>query len=154
MSEEKKEKSAYSQLTNKQRSFVDAYMGEACGSLTEAARLAGYKGSDATLAVAGHRNISRPEIFAAIQELQSYNPLVATREERLITLTSMFRNKSLEPKDRLKALDQLSKACGDYIHKLEVSGPQGSPIQTQSKLDLSTLSPDELKVLLKALGEK
>jgi phage terminase small subunit len=41
----------HSELTTKQRLFVEAFIGAANGNATEAARLAGYQGSDDTLRV-------------------------------------------------------------------------------------------------------
>lgn len=53
-------------LTTKQEAFVAAYIGEARGNATEAARLAGYKGSDATLASVGAENLRKPQIASHI----------------------------------------------------------------------------------------
>ena len=55
-------------LSLKQAKFVAAYIGEANGNATQAARIAGYKGSDAVLQVVGAENISKPMIAAAIAE--------------------------------------------------------------------------------------
>ena len=48
-----------SPLTAKQKLFAEAYV--ACLNATEAARRAGYKGSDNTLAVTGHDNLRKPK---------------------------------------------------------------------------------------------
>jgi hypothetical protein len=53
-------------LSYKQQQFVNAYLGAANGNATEAARLAGYKGSDNVLGVTGHENLRKPKIRAAI----------------------------------------------------------------------------------------
>ncbi|MBU1748715.1 MAG: terminase small subunit [Chloroflexi bacterium] len=53
-------------LTTKQRLFVEEYL--ACGfNATEAARRAGYKGNDATLAAVGYENLRKPHIAARIK---------------------------------------------------------------------------------------
>jgi len=58
-------------LTDKQQAFIDAYLG--CLNATEAARQAGYQGSDGTLGVVGHENLRKPKIRAAIDaRLQEY----------------------------------------------------------------------------------
>jgi phage terminase small subunit len=54
-------------LTAKQRAFVAAYVGEAMGNATQAARLAGYKGSDKTLCEIGRENLEKPGIASALQ---------------------------------------------------------------------------------------
>ena len=56
-------------LTRKQQLFVAAYVGEAKGNATEAARIAGYGGSDATLRQTGSENLTKPHIIAAVEEL-------------------------------------------------------------------------------------
>jgi len=43
----------YGRLTEKQRAFVEAYMGEAEGNATRAAELAGYQGGENTLSSVG-----------------------------------------------------------------------------------------------------
>lgn len=56
-------------LTVKQQAFVNAYTDKMCwGNATAAARAAGYKGSEGTLAQTGYENLRKPEILAAIQE--------------------------------------------------------------------------------------
>lgn len=53
-----------SDLTTKQQLFIDAYL--ECWNATEAARQAGYKGNDITLASVGWENLRKPAIAAAI----------------------------------------------------------------------------------------
>ena len=55
-------------LTPKQRAFVAAYIGEARGNATEAARLAGYKGAERTLISIGHENLTKPDIKRAVED--------------------------------------------------------------------------------------
>ena len=69
-------------LTEKQRRFVEAYMGQAVGNATEAARLAGYKGNRITLESTGRENLGKPRIREAINERAEADPAVATRKER------------------------------------------------------------------------
>lgn len=52
------------------RTFCLAYVGEANGNATEAARIAGYKGSDLVLRGIGHENLTKPNITAFIEELR------------------------------------------------------------------------------------
>lgn len=53
-------------LSLKQEKFVAAYVGPANGNATEAARLAGYKGTAKTLASVGSENLAKPEIAEAV----------------------------------------------------------------------------------------
>lgn len=63
MSEEKEIK-----LTGKQKKFADAYLGEALFNATKAAKIAGYSGTDITLASVGYENLRKPQISAYIEE--------------------------------------------------------------------------------------
>ena len=54
-------------LTEKQRAFVAAYIGEARGNATQAARLAGYSGGDAACAVMGSELLRHPKVTQAIE---------------------------------------------------------------------------------------
>lgn len=53
-------------LTTKQQLFVEAYLGAARGNATEAARLAGYAGTDETLRAIGYENLTKPHIAEAV----------------------------------------------------------------------------------------
>jgi len=53
------------QLTVKQSAFIEQYLQNGFNA-TEAARNAGYKGNDATLAVVGYENLRKPKIRAVI----------------------------------------------------------------------------------------
>lgn len=114
-------------LTEKERRFVEAYMGKAIGNASEAARLAGYS-SPGEL---GHRLLKKVEIQAAIDKRQESDPLIATREERQRFWTAILRGEMAEAgfdtKDRLKASELLGKASGDYLERL--ANPDGSALQ-------------------------
>lgn len=56
--------------TPKQKRFYEAYISKANGNATEAARLARYKGNDATLAQVGAQNLRKPHIAEAIAEFE------------------------------------------------------------------------------------
>lgn len=142
-------------LTAKQLAFVEAYMGETDGNATEAARLAGYAGNDNTLASVGAENLRKPAILQEITIRQREDPLVMTRIERQRLLTEIATNELVQTKDRLKAIDQLAKTGGDYIKRLEVSGPSGEPI-TVKKLPVEQMSDEalaEMEFLLSKGGQ-
>ncbi len=54
-------------LTYKQRAFVEHYLGDAQWNATEAARMAGYSGDRAALAVRGSENVKKRNIRAHIR---------------------------------------------------------------------------------------
>jgi phage terminase small subunit len=86
-------------LTEKQRRFVEAYVGPAKGNATEAARLAGYTGSGDTLKVTGHRTLTNANVARAIGEMNDIvrSNAIATAEEVQSILTSIARGQGTEP---------------------------------------------------------
>ena len=104
-------------LTEKQRRFVEAYMGQAAGNATEAARLAGYKQAHSQ----GPRLLENVGVAAALAERQKNDPAVATREERQAFWTAVMRGEhgGASMSDRLRASELLGKTGGDF-------GPNGS----------------------------
>src|SRR5690606_5885979 len=78
-------------LTPKQEKFIHAYLGEARGNATEAARMAGYKGNDVTLASVGAENLKKPQISERIEAARAELRAKAllTREEILAGLAAI-----------------------------------------------------------------
>ncbi|MCH9648837.1 MAG: terminase small subunit [Deltaproteobacteria bacterium] len=120
-------------LTEKQRRFVEAYMGKAKGNATEAARIAGYKGSYSTLKQVGAENLTKPYLREAIQERVDADEdgLIADREELQQFWTKVARAKpeseddeppDIAMKDRLKASEYLGKTHGLFIERRHHEG--------------------------------
>lgn len=107
-------------LTEKQRKFVEAYMGRANGNATEAARLAGYSGNQRTLISIGCENLTKPDIRKAIDARVDNCPLVADREELQRFFSSVLRGEVMDGedvvkmKDRLRAAELLGKTRGEF----------------------------------------
>lgn len=114
-------------LTEKQRKFVEAYMGPAKGNATEAARMAGYSGNENTLGVTGLRLLRNAKITEAVEERQKADPLVADREERQRFWSTVMRDESADMKDRLKASEILGKSQADFTEKVDITSG-GEPI--------------------------
>lgn len=123
-------------LTEKQRRFVEAYMGRAQGNATEAARLAGYKGSDKTLRVVGSENLTKPYVFAAIQDRVKEDPLVYDRKG-LMAWWSQMMSGAEKDADRLRASELLAKVQGLFVKKIE------STIQTKGGTPLALSTNDD-----------
>ena len=124
-------------LTEKQRRFVEAYIGKAQGNATEAARQAGYKGNEVTLSSVGAENLRKPQIAAAIEKARRprTRKAIADREEREAWLSALMRGELTTTKldaegnavevsapmsDRVKANEILGKMNGDFIERREV----------------------------------
>jgi hypothetical protein len=113
-------------LSERERRFVEAFMGKAAGNATKAAIAAGYSVKSARRS--GTRLSTKRHIREAIAARQKDDPAVADREERQRFLTSMMRDIEGHPLARLKACDQLSKIGGDYIERHEHAGKDGGPL--------------------------
>jgi phage terminase small subunit len=68
-------------LSLKQQLFVEAYLGEAKGNATEAARVAGYKNPR----ISGSENLTKPAILARISERVSEAAMPANEVLRLLS---------------------------------------------------------------------
>lgn len=115
-------------LTPKQQAFVDAYTGNG----TAAARAAGYKGSDATLAQVASENLKKPEVLEAIQVRNQVPSQVraavaqavkiATRAERQAFWSEVMNDRGQRMPDRLKAAELLGKSEADFVERLQHEG--------------------------------
>lgn len=74
-------------LTDKQQNFINEYL--RCWNATEAARRAGYRGDDASLAVIGHENLRKVKIADEIAQRVSENAMGAN--ESLAAMSEMAR---------------------------------------------------------------
>lgn len=107
-------------LTPKQQRFVDAYDGNG----TDAARKAGYKGNDVTLAAVASENLRKPQVAAAIRARESKRtaPHIATRTERQVFWTKVANDPTQKTVDRLRASELLGRSEADFTEKVEHRG--------------------------------
>jgi phage terminase small subunit len=107
-------------LTAKMEAFVAVYDGNG----TEAARKAGYKGSDNTLAQNARDLLSNPQIAEAIRARQDkrISRLILTREQRQEFWSTVTMDPEAHLSDRLRASELLGKSEADFTAKVEVSG--------------------------------
>lgn len=145
-------------LTEKQRRWVDAYAGQAKGNGTEAARLAGYAGSDAVLACVAYENRRKPQIAAVIEALTESNPLVPNRERRMRNLGMIANGRCIktirnpdtgvhadvemaaEPKDIIAANRELGLLHGDYVTKIAPTNAAGEDLSGMPWADLMAVT--------------
>jgi hypothetical protein len=109
-------------MTLKQQLFVEAYLGRAAGNATEAARIAGYRGGEATLAQVGHENLRKPEIRAAV-EARVQQSAMETDEvlKELSKIARMDASGSSALSSKVRALEILAKIHGMMSDKLSVN---------------------------------
>lgn len=102
-------------LSLKQKLFIENYEGNG----TDAARKAGYKGSESVLGQVAYENLRKPEIQKEIKQKQNkqLEPLIADRTDRQKFWTQIMSDVTVELRDRLKASELLAKAGGDFLPK-------------------------------------
>ncbi len=108
----------YKRLTVKQQRFVQAYDGNGVA----AARAAGYRGTDNTLAAVAKENLQKPHIVRAIREREERRQtmIIATREQRQQFWTQTMNDPDVPWKDRLRASELLGRSEGDFLERHEV----------------------------------
>ena len=148
-------------LTEKQRRFVEAYMGEAAGNAGKAYRLAGYQASTDTAAYsAAYKLLRNAQVQRAIDDLVGADPLVAGRVEVQRFWSEVMRGKKgqraiptgegveivnieADFKERVRASELLAKTQGQFIERVEHSGPDGGAIPLGDVLKQWGLSDGE-----------
>ncbi|MAH48198.1 hypothetical protein CMI37_20410 [Candidatus Pacearchaeota archaeon] len=139
-------------LTLKQQRFVDAYLGDAHGNATLAAREAGYQGNDVTLQATGSDLV--------------YHPLVSSEIERqkaaLRRKTGVTREWLTERTQQLINDAAADGAHGPVTKGLELLAKLHGLLETKGKLDISVahrvealdgLDVEELRVIVAAYRE-
>lgn len=94
-------------LTERQKRFVDAYAGNGL----EAARSAGYAGSDATLKVTASKLLKHPAVRDAIEERQAHPPDTSPEGPRLAPKHQAFVDAYLRLGDAAKAARAIGVAA-------------------------------------------
>jgi hypothetical protein len=111
-------------LSERERRFVEAYMGAAAGNATKAARLAGYAKNTAEKQAS--RLLGKVGVRAAIDARAKSDPAVATREERQQFWSAIKRGdgefRHWPPAVRLRASELLGKSQGDFIERHQIDG--------------------------------
>jgi phage terminase small subunit len=101
-------------LTEKQRRFVEAFLGPAQGNGTRAAQLAGVdRRSAATMAWKWLRKVEVQKALVARQERKEAVGAVTAAEREQI-MGEVARDKTLDLTHRLKAVDMLNRCAGAY----------------------------------------
>ncbi len=106
-------------LTERDRRFVDGFMGVAGGNAAKAARLAGFSGKNARHYAS--RLLTKANIRQALEEEVRRSPLVLAKKDRQEFWSAVTRGDGpyalLKMRDRLRASELLAKSHGDFINK-------------------------------------
>src|SRR5262249_40083481 len=120
---ETRKRQSRAQLTRKQLHFIAEYCHLENG--TEAARRAGYKGSDNVLGVQAHHNLRHPKIAAAIKQELAKVAVEGTPERVQRRLDTISHNAAAcgQFGAAVRAEELLGKSIGMWIdQKLQLSG--------------------------------
>ena len=147
-------------MTERMWRFCQLFPGPLCsGNATKAARLAGYEGDDATLAVTGYRLLRNDKVRAALAAFQEADAATAARIEHGHFLTRVMRGEEKEKravrddkgnvtfedcppslKDRLAAQEQLAKLGGYYVTKVANTNTAGEDLKSVPLAELLVLA--------------
>lgn len=106
-------------LTHKQELFVNAYLGEAKGNATEAARLAGYGGNDVTLASVGMENLRKPQIAALVEKRTSEAAMSAAEVLQKLSEIANRQGADIATRDQIKALELIGRHHKLFTDRIE-----------------------------------
>lgn len=116
-------------LTPRENLFWQHYLGAARGNATEAARLAGYTGSDESIRQSACQNLKKPEIREKIDDALSVYALTAA--EVLAELSKVARidvdDDPKQVRNKVQALAHLAKYHGLLTEKIDLT-TKGQPI--------------------------
>ena len=109
-------------LTIKQQTFVAEYL--KTGNTTEAARRAGYKGNDNTLAQVGNENLRKPKVVELIKSKETERSKRLELEEDFeLKAAKEIYDKSMEMldfKSANTAIQTIAKIRGKFIQKIQL----------------------------------
>jgi phage terminase small subunit len=109
-------------LSERERRFIDAYLGEAGGNATRAARVAGYARTTAehqASRLLGKVGVQRA---IAVHQARREQQAVAAAVERDALLTSILRDRSNTANDRIKAITEMNRCDGRHSVRVRHGG--------------------------------
>jgi phage terminase small subunit len=131
------QRAALDALTARRRAFVLAYIGEARGNATDAARRAGYAHPDpegarllgdarVSAAILAFRETVEAATVATVEELRTLWTAIARGEVQDVTRDGEKAPAGLAA--RLRASELLGKSQGAFLDRHEVTGREGAPV--------------------------
>jgi phage terminase small subunit len=118
-------------LTTKQRLFVEAYLANANG--VQAAKKAGYKGSDKQLGVTAAKNLVKASIRALLEK--RIESAVMSADEVLKELAKIAKGPhKMYRGDKVKSLELIGKYHKLFTDKIEATGKDDGPIALEIEI--------------------
>ena len=145
-------------LTLKERRFVEAYLGDAAGNATRAAKLAGYNGNPVTLSAVGYGNLRKPQIREALTQLIEHDELIPSRIERLRLLSRVARGQATDQRfapdgsivelrvptrDQVAAIKVLCEIAGDFREPAKMEDGLPPDLSVEELFDLAGIPRGE-----------
>lgn len=129
------------ELSERERRFVEAYLGAAAGNGAEAVRLAGYRARPDNAKRIAYELMRSRRVRDALERLADEDPLTMRRVELRRWWTACVRGESVEgtpappldlsARDRLRASELLARSSGMLIDRHALSAPDGGPVRVE-----------------------
>ena len=136
-------KKHFERLTPKQQAFVSEYIRNG-GNGLQAAKFAGYRGSDKVLGVQSSKLLKNGSILLALEKekeimMNRGGNRVLSADEVLAGLTTIAVDIECKPSERLKALELLGKYHALFTDKLDVTSTDYASIIQESRSRLHSV---------------
>lgn len=130
------------ELSERERRFVEAYLGSACGNGAEAVRLAGYRARPDNAKRIAYELMRSRRVRDALERRADEDPLAMRRIELRRFWTACVRGEPVEgapappldltARERLRASELLARSAGMLIERQALSGPDGGPVRVET----------------------
>ena len=134
------------ELSERERWFVEAYLGAAAGNGAKAVRLAGYRARPDNAKRIAYELLRSRRVRDALERRADADPLTMRRVELRRWWTACVRGESVEgapappldlsARDRLRASELLARSSGMLIERQALSGTDGGPVRVATWVDL------------------
>ncbi len=140
-------------LTPKQQAFVHAYQGEAKGNGVQAARIAGYNGTDETLRAIASQNLTKPVIAASLS--QNTAKVAKIAEKRLVNVYEEFlKNFEFTCKLRDAAKKWVTDPENDDVFTVAPRDNEIDIVYWDFTGEIPTQRTDKLSTILERIADK
>ena len=131
------------QFTPKQQRFVEFYDGNG----TEAARKAGYAGSNEVIGITASKLLRISKVAKAIQQRESreMRPKVADRVQRQQFWTRVMSDPKVAMADRLRASELLGRSAADFLERVQLSTDTSLAERMKLARERAGMAPTELE---------
>ena len=126
-------------LTEKERRFLEAYLGEAQGNGAEAVRRAGYRAAGDNAKRIAYELLRTRRVRVELERRADEDPLTMRRVELRRWWSACVRGEAIDgapappidltARERLRASELLARSAGMLIDRHALSDPEGGPVR-------------------------